>query len=263
MFTLSATGAIIGGLAHATNVEAQAYTIHGPVLRALEAAARRGAHVVVELERDPFGNTRLAAENERVVERLRAAGADARLADPVHAKWVVEDGVAYLDDKNFGAHDLILRADDVAELAAIPTIKHRALDAEAQLLRGAQPGDDVIVETESFGCCNAVYSALDAIARRGVSPRLLVCDRELHGNAREGQVLGRLVDDGVRVRVCRDSEKLAAVGTGAWMGSANATVAFGSSDLPDWGFATSDGRIASAVRARLQDVWSKAHAFTL
>ena len=262
MFTLSTTDAVVSGLAHATNVEAQAYTMHGPVLWALEAAARRGAHVVVELERNPFGDSRLAAENARVVERMRAAGVDARLADPVHAKWVVEDGVAYLDDKNFGAHDLILRADSVAELASVPTVKHRALEAEAQLLRSAQPGDDVIVETESFGCCNAVYSALDAIARRGVSPRLLVCERELHDNPRERQVLGRLVEDGVRVRVCRNSEKLAAVRDAAWMGSANATVAFGSSDLPDWGFATTDATIAPAVRARLQDVWLKAQDFT-
>ncbi|MBV9027157.1 MAG: hypothetical protein JO311_00945, partial [Candidatus Eremiobacteraeota bacterium] len=135
---MSATDAIVSGLAHATNVEAQAYTIHGPVLHALEAAARRGAHVVVELERKPFGSARLAAENGRVVEELRAAGADARLADPIHSKWIVEDGVAYLDDKNFGADDLILRAGNVAELAAIPTVKHSALEAEAQLLRSAQ-----------------------------------------------------------------------------------------------------------------------------
>ncbi|MBV9262878.1 MAG: hypothetical protein JO324_01065, partial [Candidatus Eremiobacteraeota bacterium] len=107
-----------------------------------------------------------------------------------------------------------------------------------------------------------VYSALDAIALRGVSPRLLVCDRELHGNARERQVLGKLVHDGVRVRTCKNSEKLAAVGNGAWMGSANATVAFGSSDLPDWGFATNDGTIVPAVRARLQNNWSNARNFT-
>ncbi|MBV8198732.1 MAG: hypothetical protein JO263_11390 [Candidatus Eremiobacteraeota bacterium] len=261
MLTLSATDAIVSGLTHATKIEAQAYTLHGPVLRALEAAARRGAHVVVELERSPFDNSHLAAENERVVEEMRAAGADARLADPVHAKWVVEDGVAYLDDKNFGAHDLILRADSVTDLASIPMVKHLALEAEGRLLKAARPGEDVIVESESFGCCNAVYSALDAIARRGVSPRLVVCERELRGNARERQVLGRLVHDGVRVRVCGNSEKLAAVGDAAWMGSANATVAFGKSDLPDWGFATYDVTIAPAVRARLQSVWATARDF--
>ncbi|MBV8579945.1 MAG: hypothetical protein JOZ86_04865, partial [Candidatus Eremiobacteraeota bacterium] len=93
MFTLSTTDAIVSGLSSAKKIEAHAYTLHGHVLHALEAAARRGAHVVVELERRPFDNPRLAEENKRVVEEMRAAGADARLADPVHAKSVIEDGV--------------------------------------------------------------------------------------------------------------------------------------------------------------------------
>lgn len=215
----------------------------------------------MELERRPYDNPHLAEENKRVVGQLRSAGVDARLDDPVHAKVILEDGTLYLDDKNFGPHDLVLRADSAADIRSISTVKHEALAEEAQLLKSARRGEDVIVESESFGCCNTVYSTLDRIARLGVSPRLLVCERELRGNARERQVLGRLVRDGVRVRVCENSEKLAVAGNGAWMGSANATVAFGESDLPDWGFATNDATIVRAVRARLESIWASAHDF--
>ena len=50
-----------------------------------------------------------------------------------------------------------------------------------------------------------------------------IAQRELRGNEREAEVLDRLTNDGVRVRVCKDSEKLAVAGGGAWLGSANST----------------------------------------
>ena len=40
------------------------------------------------------------------------------------------------------------------------------------------------------------------------------------------------------MRVCGDSEKLAVAGERVWLGSANATVAFGQSDCIDWGVQT-------------------------
>jgi hypothetical protein len=230
-------------------------------VHALEAAAQRGAHVIVELERRPYVDPRLADENKRVVSQLRAAGVDARLGDPVHAKVIVEDGTFYLDDKNFRPHDLVLRADSAADLRSIAVVKHEALLKEAQLLKSAQSGDDAIVESESFGCCNSVYSALAKVAHAGASPRLLVCERELRGNAREREVLSDLVRDGVRVRVCENSEKLAVAGKGAWLGSANATIAAGPTDLPDWGYRTTDDSIVQAVRTRLESVWASAHDF--
>ena len=69
------------------------------------------------------------------------------------------------------------------------------------------------------------------------------------------------MNDGVRVRVCKDSEKLAVAGSGAWLGSANATAAFGESDMIDWGLCTSDPAIVSAVRARLEAAWDGAAEF--
>jgi len=239
MVSLSSTDAVTRGLACAREITAQAYTLQGQVVHALEAAAQRGAHVIVELERRPYVDPRLADENKRVVSQLRAAGVDARLGDPVHAKVIVEDGTFYLDDKNFRPHDLVLRADSAADLRSIAVVKHEALLKEAQLLKSAQSGDDAIVESESFGCCNSVYSALAKVAHAGASPRLLVCERELRGNAREREVAGK----------------------GAWLGSANATIAAGPTDLPDWGYRTTDDSIVQAVRTRLESVWASAHDF--
>lgn len=129
-----------------------------------------------------------------------------------------------------------MREDDPAAARAIPMIKHEALAQEAVLLDGAPKSAGVIVESESFGCCNGVYGRLRALAHAGAAPRLLVSERELRGNAREREVLEALVREGARVRVCDDSEKLAVAGDRVWLGSANATVAFGGSDCIDWGF---------------------------
>ena len=244
------------------SIAAEAYTLHGPVLLALEDAARRGACVRVRLEGRPFDDPkgRLAAENARLARELRACGAEASLAHPLHAKALDLDGVLYLDEKNWQRDDLVLRESDAAEARAVATIKHEALAREAQLL--ADSGrNDAVVESESFGCCNAVYGALTRLARSGASPRLLVAQNELRGNKREAEVLERLVNDGVRVRVCKDSEKLAVAGGGAWLGSANATAAFGDSDLIDWGLCTRDPAIVSAVRTRLEAAWDGAADF--
>lgn len=263
MLNLSSTPQMLAALSHAREIVAEAYTVHGPVLHALEEAARRGAHVVVRLEGRPYGepSERLARENARVVAQLRAAGADAQLDHPLHAKAIDVDSTLYLDEKNWGMRDLVLCDEDPLDRASIPAIKHAALAAEARLLRGARAGDGIIVESESFGCCNAVYSALEALGRAGASPRLLVCANELHGNDRERKVLDRLVRAGVRVRVCSDSDKLAVAGDRAWCGSANATVAFGASDMPDWGVCTGDDAIVSAARARLEAQWGAAEEF--
>ena len=265
MVELSSSAELFAALAHAATIDLQAYTLHGPVLHALEAAAARGARVSAELEgrprEDPHGG--LARENRRVVAELRAAGVDARLGDPVHAKSIVADGTLFLDDRNWNASDLVLRDDDPVEAASIPRIKHEALAAEGRLLREARRDDDAIVASESFGCCNSVYAALDALAKRGAAPRLIVCERELRGNARERDVLGALARDGVRVRVSRDTEKLAAAGARAWIGSANATVAFGGADLPDWGLCSANATIAAAVRDRIESEWSRARPLVL
>lgn len=263
MLQLSSTQQLLAALSHAREIDAEAYTLHGPVLHALEGAARRGAHVVVRLEGHPYGdpNGSLARENGRLVAQLRGAGADAQLRHPLHAKAIAVDSLLYLDDRNWSPRDLVLRDDDLADGASIPAIKHEALAAEAELLRGARAADGIVVESESFGCCNAVYSALAELGRAGASPRLLICANELHNNGRERKTLDHLACDGVRIRICKDSDKLAVAGDRAWCGSANATVAFGESDMPDWGVCTREHAIVNAVRERIETQWAKARDF--
>lgn len=265
MVELSSGRELFAALARAKTIELQAYTLGRSVLRVLETAASRGAHVGVELEgspRDDPGGA-LARENGRMVAELRAAGVDARLGDPLHAKSIVADGTLFLDDRNWNASDIVLRDDDPADAASIPKLKHEALAAEAGLLRAARCEDGVIVASESFGSGNSVYSALEALARRGGAPRLVVCERELRGNARERAALRALERNGVRVRVGRDTEKLAAAGDRAWIGSANATVAFGRADLPDWGLCSDDPAIVAAVQDRIEAEWTRAKPLVL
>jgi hypothetical protein len=263
MVRLSSTQQMLTALTRANEIDVQAYTLHGLVFHALETAARRGAHVTVHLEGRPYDDPkgRLANENRRLVGELRGAGIDARLGHPLHAKAISLDGTLYLDDKNWGMDDLVLRDADPCDIPSIPMVKHEALAQEAQLLRDARAGDRIMVESESFGCCNAVYSALDALALSGAAPRLLVCARELSGNDRERRVLSRLAHDGVRVRTCEDSDKLAITGDRAWIGSANATVAFGDADMADWGVCTGDLAVLNAVRRRIETEWAHAKDF--
>jgi hypothetical protein len=263
MLRLTSTRQMLTALSHATRIDAEAYTLHGRVLRELEAAARRGAQVCVRLEGRPYDDPkgRLAWENRRAVDELHAAGGDAALGHPLHAKAISADGVLYLDDKNWSMHDLVLCAGDPSDIESIPMVKHEALALEAQLLHDARGGDGIVVESESFGCCNPVYSALETLGRAGAAPRLLVSARDLEGNGRERATLNRLVRDGVRVRVCEDSDKLAIAGDRAWIGSANATVAFGDSDMPDWGVCTRDSAIVNAARARIERQWAGAKEF--
>lgn len=264
MLALTSTAAVIGSLASAKNVEVAAYTLGGPVLRALESAAERGAHVTVRLEGDPYDDARgrLGQLNARAAAQLRRAGADALLIDPIHAKTISIDGTLYLDEKNWRTDDLVLREDDPEAAASIPMRKSEALAQEAQLLAGGQASDGVIAESESFGAGNETYAALQRLGRAGAAPRLLVNAADLRSSARERSVLEDLVHDGVRVRVCDDSAKLAIAGDRAWLGSANATYASGPWDMPDWGICTGDSQVVSAVRTRLESEWCAARDFT-
>jgi phosphatidylserine/phosphatidylglycerophosphate/cardiolipin synthase-like enzyme len=263
MLALSSLHAVLDALQTARRIDAKAYTLHGPVLRALEAAGRRGAVVNVELAKDPFDDRRgrLRCENRRVAAELRENGVRATLVRGEHAKTIAADSMLYLDAKNWNLGDLIVAEDDPARAAAIPAVKHAALEEERRLIEGAARSDDAIVESESFGCCNAVYAALERLARKGAAPRLLVCERELRGNRRERAALHRLAREGVRVRITSDSEKLAACGDGAWLGSANATVAIPGDENADWGTQTREPAIAVAVRKRLEERWQSARAY--
>src|SRR5579863_5867471 len=251
----------LGAMDRAKRITAEAYTLSEPMLDALEAAAERGACVSVALACTPYGSSkdRLAAWNARSVARLRAHHVAAELRDTVHAKELCVDGTFYFDERNWRRDDLVIRAAP-NEATAIPSTKSGALAAEARLLEAARTGD-VIVETESFGSKNTVYDSLKRLALDGRSPRLLVNQRVLNGNRRERCLLEHLVREGVRVRICRDSSKLAATASGAWLGSANASPTFAGDEMTDWGVATADRAIARSVRARLESDWIGAKEF--
>jgi phosphatidylserine/phosphatidylglycerophosphate/cardiolipin synthase-like enzyme len=263
MVALSSTGEALAALGRARQIDVRAYTLHGPVLRAVEAAVRRGAEVSVHLADRPYKDAKghLESENQRLANELRAQGATVSLEHLLHAKTLAIDGTLFLDGKNWWPGDLVLRDDDSADAVTIPTIKDQALAQEDRLLAGALLADDAIVESESFGAHNVVYSDLEKLALGGAAPRLLVSEDDLRADPREHQVIERLVEDGVRVRVCRDSEKLAVAGDGAWLGSANATMAAPIADSTDWGLCTNDSQIVAAVRARLEAQWQNAKAF--
>ena len=137
MLELSSTSDVMASLRCAKEIFVEAYTLHGPIVRALEDAARRAAHVVVQLDGTPFDDPkgRFAKENATLAASLREAGAEAILGHPLHAKEIEVDGTLYLDDKNWGVNDIVLRDDDAADASSIPTTKHEALAEEARLLR--------------------------------------------------------------------------------------------------------------------------------
>jgi phosphatidylserine/phosphatidylglycerophosphate/cardiolipin synthase-like enzyme len=263
MLSLSSTSVLLGRLRTAREISVEAYTLHGPVLRAIEAAARRGANVKVELEGHPFNDRKggLAKENERLAHELAAAGADAWLADRVHAKEIEVDGTVFLDEKNWRTDDIVLCEDDPAEARSIPMMKDEALAQEAKLLDAGSRLDRVIVESESFGSGNVTFEALKALGEARASPRLLVSERDLRGSRRERAVLQNLVRSGVEVRLCKDSKKLAVAGNSAWLGSANATYAGEGFDMTDWGVRTDDATIVKTVRDSLEAQWESAKPF--
>ncbi len=290
MLTLSSTSDLLSSLAAAREIALTAYTLPaGRVLDGLAAAAQAGAHVRVRLEGYIYKDDgSVTAANAAAIAKLRAAGADAQLVHPtqsapdamLHCKAALVDGTLFLDDRNwpddgadtivrddFARDEQIVR-DAVAGGEDTPTpffavAKREALASEARLLHEAHAGDDVIVESESFGANNRVYSAIDALGRQGAHVRLLVSARDMRGNANEQGALKKLARDGVGVRVVDADEKFAVVeGTRGWIGSANATVAFDHPDQLDWGARTDVPSILAHLRQRFDERWQSARPLT-
>jgi hypothetical protein len=131
MVRLSSGQDVVRALAAARDVEVLAYTLRlGPVLAGLQAAARRGARVRVRLEGAPFNDPKaaLARRNRQIVGELAECGADAQLVDsdgtgiPLHAKALLTDGRLFLDDRNFGASDFVIRDSDPSAARAVREI---------------------------------------------------------------------------------------------------------------------------------------------
>jgi phosphatidylserine/phosphatidylglycerophosphate/cardiolipin synthase-like enzyme len=282
MVRLSSGSAALASIRKGHDIAMIAYTLQSrPLLHALEDAARGGARVAVRFEGAPYGDPdgSFATYNRHLASELRHSGASVHLNQPgagdapLHAKALAVDGKLFLDDRNWARDDVIVRDDDAADSAAVRAAtagrapsdrtgfalhKRPALQLEARMLQRARPGDRVALETETFGGSNAVCRALDDLGKRGLHPRLLVERRPLVSNERERATLQRLVNDGVEVRTTTDTEKFAVCGHRAWIGSANASPAFGSPDEIDWGTCTRNAGILAAVASRLETRWLEA-----
>jgi hypothetical protein len=285
--TVETPAAQVAALAGAHDVALTAYTLRDGIVRdALVAAARRGADVVVRLERDPLDDAAgtLHQANVQSVALLTAAGATASLTGPgeptLHLKAAVVDGTAWLADRNWAGDgaERVLRDTDADDVAAVrsavvggrgadghlATTKSGALRLEADVIAqaGAAP---LVVESESFGN-GTIYDALLHRAEAGQPTRLIVAGRELaeKPGGSESRRLARLAALGVEVRVGDPQrgdldEKLAVAGGDAWVGSANATYARGSFGAQrDWGMATRVPAVIDDLRAAFERNWQAA-----
>lgn len=271
MISLASTADLVRALGSAHDVAFSSYLLYpGSVLDALEAAARRGAHVAVRLEGHPYRNPWGARRNAATLARLRAAGVDVKAARDLHLKAAAVDGAVFLDDRNFTAGgDTLVRDDAAADVRAArdaalgrrhdaPTAdfaayKNQALDLEERLLASAAPGDDVAVETESFGFGKQIYPELVRLAKAGRHVRLLVNAPSLRQSPRAQSAAAHLEAAGVEVRACSSTDKVALCGSNAWIGSADAT--FDAHHERDWGLRSSDPAVCDPLRAAFEKRW--------
>ena len=290
MMTLSSTGQLLDAMRKAREVRLIAYTLPaGRVLDGLIQAAKGGAHVRVRLEGYIYKDDgTVSATNASAVAALQAAGADAALMHTeagskdamLHAKAAVVDDALFLDDRNWPDDDAdtIVRDDFPADAAIVrdaldghedratpffSIAKRQSLASEERLLREGHKGDDVIVESESFGGHNGVYCSLVALAREGAHVRVLVNSRDLNGNGNERRAIAQLERDGAEVRVTDADEKFAVVnGSHGWIGSTNATVAFDHPDQLDWGARTNAPVVLDHVEKAFEERWALAASET-
>ncbi len=262
MVRLVTTSAFLTALQRARHIDLAAYALApGPVEEALAAAARRGAEVAVTLAGAPFASAGPAAENERALLRLRAAGVRVgESGGAFHAKYARVDDALYLDDRNWSkCGDTILRLSAASDLGALATNKSSALAAEAALVAGARRGARVDIESESFGFGSPIYSVLRKLAARGVTVRLCVSRADLQPGSEEGRALTHLLQAGVGVRLGVGCEKFALLGERVWIGSANATYA--APGARDWGLQTRSASVRAQLQHRFERTWSRAKPF--
>ena len=269
--SISSSTDVLARIGQAHDVAFGAYILpKGPMRDALAAAARRGARVAVTLQADPFldSSGTLGRMNASGAAALRGAGARVTLLPSAqvafHLKAAVCDGVAYLDDRNWPAHggDTVVADDDPRDVALVrdtlaghagaddtlATRKDVALAREAALIDGARDAP-VVLATESFGA-GPVSAALRRHAASG-APTTLVVDRH-RLTARERTVLDGLGRDGVRIAASAADEKLLLAGDAVWLGSANASSAYGErGDQTEWGIVSRDPALVARVRTTL------------
>ncbi len=270
--SLSSVPDVLTRIASAHDVDFGSYFLtRGPMRDALAGAARRGAHVTVTLQENPYkGSGNRAPDNAASARVLRDAGAEvsllARDRVPFHLKAAVCDGIAYLDDRNWTQRgpEIVVADDDQQDVALVrdalaghggadatlATRKDEVLRRELTVIESA-PHGAVTVETERIGT-SPLSAALRRHARGG-APTTLVLGHARDRTPREIATIARLAGDGVVVREGGANEKLALAGDTAWIGSVNATAAFGrGAGQLEWGLLTKNAALVGAVRSALE-----------
>ena len=294
MICLSSTQELLAAFRSAHDIALTAYTMpQGPVLDGLLSAAKRGAHVQVRLEGWIYKDARpdgspgpVLQANLAAVNALKQAGADARLEHPeksdgkrtLHMKSAIVDKTLFLDDRNWpdDGQDTIVRDDFPDDIAAVKAAeqtkgpepnallkvhKREALYSEAKLLWRAHKGDELIVETESFGYGDSAYTALEGAKVAGAHVRVLVSERDLQNNVNEERAIAKLAAPNVEFRSCDGDEKFAVLdGRRGWIGSTNLSGAFSNPDQIDWGLRTNNQDVLAHVSGAFDQRWNKARA---
>jgi hypothetical protein len=288
MIALSSTDEMLAAMSHAKHIALTAYTLpSGRVLDGLIRAAERGADVRVRLEGFIYHDDgTVRKSNNAAARRLIDGGvaADFYHKDKndgqgmLHMKSAIVDDQVFLDDRNWpddgrdtvvrdtfrGDVELVRGAQDGKTprgkgLFAVG--KRDALYVESRVLENAKAGDNIIVETESFGY-SYPYFKLERDATAGAHVRVLVNAHDLAGNAGERAAIERVIHAGAEVRVCDDDEKFAVVnGSRGFVGSANLSGVFKGPDQIDWGLRTGSYDVLAHVSSVFDQRWKSARAF--
>jgi hypothetical protein len=208
---------------------------------------------------------------------------------PVHAKFALVDGIAYIDGHNWFSSDVIIQDGVAGDYAAIQndltnfpsspptngsltTDKYLSLQNEAALITNANPGAGQTVQfiSESFedygpsADAPAVYAALTAAAKNGATVDVIAEGPSSEFNSYENCDLQTLAYNGAHVYVgSGGSEKITLIGpsggtpTSAWIGSSNMS----DYDFIDWGLTVTNASVVSAMSSYYGNALSNATAY--
>lgn len=231
----------------------------GRFVEGLVAAARRGAKVTLHVAGTMPQDSERENDLRHMERELRDAGVrviEKKSAPILHLKAVVVDGrEAFLADRNFAFDETVVRTDEVRAVeAAIAGKAAHSNDIlfgtkgsvqalEAQLVRAAPPGADVIAVSERLDFAPVVRVLL---ARAGELREHVVVGAHTTTSLAETEALAALAAKGVDVRFAPTNEKGLCVGETAIVTSANDTA--GQPSMFEWA-ARFDGATADALRA--------------
>lgn len=284
MISVSSTAEMLEALRTAREVTFSAYLLRpGPVADGLKQAARRGADVQVRADGNLYGDCAARTpESRKVLRELRTAGVHALFVHcgkdggpGLHMKAVVCDGVAFLDDCNWGrGGDTIVRDDtpshvraireaalrrDARSIGVLAMNKFDALGAEARVLHGRRHVREIDVETEDLGGSPASH-ALRALIAKGIACRVLVSERAFNTYPGTHKAALSLRKAGADVRTVPASEKIAIAGSRAWIGSANATSTHYNGRDVDWSLTCKNAAVVRALKHRFNAHWRESAA---